>query len=387
MGTVSPYLTSKGERRYRVRYRKPDNSQTDKRGFLTKKEAELFNASTQVQLARGDYLDPSRSKVTVDWWIEQWFTSLVNIRPTTLSGYRQNIDKHILATWGRREIGSIGHAEVQSWVSSLSQSLSGSTVRQIFFNLRAALDFAISDERLTKNVCANIRLPTVSKAVRPYLNHGQVLLLAEECGEEGDIILVLAYTGMRVSELVGLAVGSVDFESNRLDIWEAISESYGRLVEGLPKGGKSRSIPFPQFLQPLLQDRIGTKAKTQKVFLTKRGTTLRMGNFRRDHFKKAITTLTANDPDFPRVTMHDLRHTTASLAVSAGANIKALQRMLGHAKASMTLDTYADLFDDDLDAVSIALNDIAGPSIVGKMWAKAEIDATGASLEMTKTPA
>ena len=40
--------------------------------------------------------------------------------------------------------------------------------------------------------------------------------------------------------------------------------------------------------------------------------------------------------------------------MSAGANVKALQRMLGHAKASMTLDTYADLFDDDLDAVAAA---------------------------------
>jgi integrase len=54
----------------------------------------------------------------------------------------------------------------------------------------------------------------------------------------------------------------------------------------------------------------------------------------------------------PRVTPHDLRHTAASLAISAGANVKAVQRMLGHASASMTLDTYADLFDADLDAAS-----------------------------------
>jgi integrase len=45
-----------------------------------------------------------------------------------------------------------------------------------------------------------------------------------------------------------------------------------------------------------------------------------------------------------------------SLAVSAGANVKAARRMLGHAKASMTLDVYADLFDDDLDAVAVRLD-------------------------------
>jgi integrase len=62
------------------------------------------------------------------------------------------------------------------------------------------------------------------------------------------------------------------------------------------------------------------------------------------------------DADFPAMSPHDLRHTAASLAVSAGANVKAVQRMLGHASAAMTLDVYADLFDDDLDAVAVALN-------------------------------
>ena len=56
------------------------------------------------------------------------------------------------------------------------------------------------------------------------------------------------------------------------------------------------------------------------------------------------------------ITPHDLRHTCASLAVSAGVNVLALQRMLGHTSAKMTLDTYADLFDDDLDAVAVTLH-------------------------------
>lgn len=59
----------------------------------------------------------------------------------------------------------------------------------------------------------------------------------------------------------------------------------------------------------------------------------------------------------PRATPHDLRHTAASLAVSAGANVKAVQKMLGHASATMTLDIYANLFDDDLEAVATALHD------------------------------
>lgn len=68
----------------------------------------------------------------------------------------------------------------------------------------------------------------------------------------------------------------------------------------------------------------------------------------------------AADPTFPRVTAHDLRHTAASLAISSGAHPKVVQRMLGHKSAAMTLDTYADLFESDLDTVA---------ENVGKMWA------------------
>jgi integrase len=69
------------------------------------------------------------------------------------------------------------------------------------------------------------------------------------------------------------------------------------------------------------------------------------------------TEIAAVKQHLPPLTMLDLRHTAASLAISAGANVKAIQRMLGHASAAMILDTYADLFDDDLDLVAGAFND------------------------------
>ena len=68
------------------------------------------------------------------------------------------------------------------------------------------------------------------------------------------------------------------------------------------------------------------------------------------------------------MTIHDLRHTAASLAVASGANVKAVQKMLGHASAAMTLDVYTDLFDDDLDAVAVRINDAAVAASVSKMW-------------------
>ncbi len=75
------------------------------------------------------------------------------------------------------------------------------------------------------------------------------------------------------------------------------------------------------------------------------------------------------DPTFPRVVPHDLRHTAASLVVSAGANVKVLQRLLACASAAMTMHVYTDLFDDDLDSVAVALEQARIISSVGKIWA------------------
>lgn len=80
------------------------------------------------------------------------------------------------------------------------------------------------------------------------------------------------------------------------------------------------------------------------------------------------------DAGLPRMTVHDLRHTAASLAIASGANVKAVQRMLGHASAAMTLDVYADLFDDDVDAVSAALDQVRTTAIVSKPRPEAPAD-------------
>lgn len=92
------------------------------------------------------------------------------------------------------------------------------------------------------------------------------------------------------------------------------------------------------------------------VFTDLRGGVLRNSNWRARVFEPAVQKCQKADDTFPSITPHDLRHTAAGLAVSAGANVKAVQRMLGHAKASMTLDTYADLFDADLDSVAVNLD-------------------------------
>ena len=114
-----------------------------------------------------------------------------------------------------------------------------------------------------------------------------------------------------------------------------------------PKNHKRRTVPIPGFVVNELEKHVQGKGPDDLVFTNSARGMLDNTNFRRNIWNPAARSIGLDG-----FTPHDLRHTTASLAVSAGANVKALQRLLGHASASMTLDVYSALFDSDLDAVA-----------------------------------
>ncbi|NYE21547.1 tyrosine-type recombinase/integrase [Microbacterium immunditiarum] len=128
----------------------------------------------------------------------------------------------------------------------------------------------------------------------------------------------------------------------------------GAVHLGSPKSHASRSVPYPAFVDHVLRACVVGKAPDAFLF-GNGGAPLKLPNSKDGWFAAAVRRAMKEDPDFLRVTPHDLRHTAASLAISTEANVKAVQRMLGHASAAMTLDIYADPFDSDLDDVAGAL--------------------------------
>jgi integrase len=183
----------------------------------------------------------------------------------------------------------------------------------------------------------------------------------------GTLVMVLAYCGLRWGELAGLTVADVDTKRSRLEIRNTIVEVNGNMQASTPKDYEERSIPVPRFVLLELAPLLAGRSAASPVFPGVRsGGPLRNRSFRR-YFLDAA----AEEVGLGGLTPHELRHTCASLAVSAGANVKALQRMLGHSSAKETLDTYADLFDDDLDSVAIALDRVVTQTNVGKVWSDA----------------
>ena len=131
-----------------------------------------------------------------------------------------------------------------------------------------------------------------------------------------------------------------------------MTEVNGKLVWSEPKDHQRRTVPWPMFLDDEIRAAAAGKGPEDLLFPSTGGGALRVRNMRRDWFDAAVRTAGVGP-----LTPHELRHTAASLAVSAGASVLALQRMLGQDKPSTTLDVYSDLFDEDLDEVANRLSD------------------------------
>jgi integrase len=201
-------------------------------------------------------------------------------------------------------------------------------------------------------------------------------------GSYGLIVQLLAYTGIRWGELAGLRVRHIDLERSRLSIEENAVLTGGKVIVGTPKTHKRRSVPFPKLLEPALRAQLAGKGEEDLAFSSTLGTYIKTPTAHANSwFDRAIQI-----SGLPEMTIHDLRHTAASLAISAGANVKAVQRMLGHASAAMTLDTYADLFDDDMEDVAVRMNEAATVSIVSTMWPRDGIEPDPGTVDGAAAP-
>ena len=158
MGSINAYQTTSGKR-YRALFRKPDHALTQKRGFKTKREAELFLASVEIDKSRGAYIDPSKSRVLVGEWLDAWMEGRADWRATSRERARGIVALHIKPTLGGYPLGSLTHGAVQAWAGGLSKTQSPSSVRKIVNVLSGSLQMAVKDGRLSANPAHGLNLP------------------------------------------------------------------------------------------------------------------------------------------------------------------------------------------------------------------------------------
>lgn len=385
MGSVHSYETKAGKRLYRISYRRPDHKQTTERGFTRRRDAELRLAEVELGKAKGEYVNPADAREDLTSIARGWLRAREQtLKPSSYRVLQSSWRTHVKPTWGARRVGSVRHSEVQAWVTSLAAERSATVVKRAHGLLASLLEVAVEDRRVSRNVARGVKLPRKVSKRKPYLTHVQVQRLADASAHP-TLVLFLAYTGLRWGEATALRVRHVDALRRRVSVEENAVLVDGVIHTGTPKTHESRSVPYPAFLSLAIAKLCEGKGRDQLLFGD--GIMhLLPPNSAAGWFAGAVARAQAADeaavaeakarqlPEpavMPRVTPHDLRHTAASLAISSGANVKAVQRMLGHASAAMTLDTYADLFDDDLDDVATALDDARAAAVVAKVLSPA----------------
>lgn len=380
--TIRQYTTKAGKR-YEVRYRKPDGSSTGRRGFKRKMDADAWGAAN-VTTAKsvGAYIDPQAGRRLVEDFWEPWLAAKkTKAKPSYIKSLEDAWRVHVEPQWGMREMQSITRDEVQRWVTDLAGRRSASVTIRAENLLRSLMERAKADRCIHDNPCDGIELPRKQVRKHVYLSADELSRVAMQCGWREPIVLTLGLCGMRWGELVALRVEDVDLQRCRLHIYRSITRLSSRMVETDPKTHDGRSVMFPLVLRPLLARQCEGRRPSDFLF-TAPGEPLDepMGNgwnpTRSDGW--FAVALRRAGVDRGHMTIHDLRHTAASLMVQSGANVKTVQRQLGHKSAAMTLDVYADLFDDDLDELSERMGGLLFSQNVGKMWAKATqgIDGT-----------
>ena len=342
--------------RWRARYR-DSAGREHARHFERKADAQRWVAAQTASVARGDWIDPALSRTTMEEWSGVWLETKAHLRPKTRDKYESGLRIWILPRWGQAQLGSITHADVVAWVAEIQRTRSAGLTRHTLAILSQMLELAVRDGRIPRNVARGVRKPRLSRPVQRFLSHEEVARLARETPPPYDVLVILlAFTGLRFGEAAGLTVGDVDLARSRISVnWSVTESGSGELHRDSPKTYRRRTVPIPAFLRDRLAVHITGRAPDEPLFASPKGGLLRNSNFRHTIFDPAV-----KRAGLVPLTPHNLRDTAASLAVASGANVKSIQRMLGHASAAMTLDVYSGLFDAELDDVAGRMDDTAG---------------------------
>lgn len=358
MASIESYRTKDGLTRYMVRYRKPDNTPTKKRGFKRKRDAVEWMSANTLAIRSGDYVDPMRGRATVRDVHERWECERrPHWKPATIRIREASWRLHIEPEWGDRQIASIRASEIQASVAVMSGRYSRPTVAGVTAVWHGIARTALRDGLIARDFMSQVDIPRDKRIreERRYLTVRQLLDLAETAShgryrgmDHRDMIILLGLCGLRWHEMCALRKRDVDFDRNRIHICRSLSRVGRSWVETSPKSGLARDVPMPGMVRGMLADRCSRLGPDDRVFTGRDGGVPKSQSSTGRGWWATALRNTGLEP----MRVHDLRHTAASIAVHAGANVKALQRMLGHASAAMTLDVYADLFDSDLDDVA-----------------------------------
>lgn len=328
--------------------------QTTKGGFATKKAVEAALAEALQALSSGTFVavDPQ----SVSEWIDRWLVTIASkIRPSTLRDYRMDLGR-VKDRLGHVKLQELRPLDVEEFYASLLVSgrrygggLAPKTVRNIHIALRRSLADAERFGLVTRNVAALVKPPVPERRELTTWTADEVrtFLASVEGHRLFAAFRLIATTGMRRGEALGLRWSAVNLKTGRVQINRSLSVVDNVLSWDAPKTARSRRTVSldPETVAALqahrkrqLEERMRAGdawVDDDLVFCTELG-----GEQHPDRFTRAFQAA-AKRAGVPPIRLHDLRHTWATLALEAGIHPKVVSERLGHATTSITLDIYS----------------------------------------------
>lgn len=324
---------------------------------LARKEREtLARAASYGVLACAPQLSVAK---LAGWWLERYERKIKagQRRERTLQLHRYHLKRHLLPSLGHRLARSITVREMAELIEQLrGEGRSERTIAGALHTLNNIMRFAVRNAWIAENPLAKLERDERPHPVRPVprvLGQHEIAALLGACTPASRTPIATAlYTGLRISELLGLTWSDLDLHEGTLRVRAQLSlASRGKPARRVPPKtpAASRHIPLAPALARLLcehKDSSSFTASSDWVFATSKGTPR---NQRNVHRLLSDTVGRAGlDQSAARLRFHDLRHTYAShLIIDVGLDVVQVSRLLGHASPTTTLRVYAHMFDHD----------------------------------------
>ena len=329
----------------------------------TRQEVSAKMTDLLNNLQKGIITNPT--EMTLAEWLDFYMLEYKKqyVKPTTYNNYTVKVKNHIKPAIGHYKLKALRQDIIQKFVNSLSgKGLAPSTVIDIFKVLSNALETAVDDGLIVRNVANRVKLPKTTKPQITVLTQEQQNAFVEQAKVTymGVVYIFDLCTGMRLGELLGLKWQDIDFEQNQLHIKRIIRkvkdpdnpEEHWHLEFGTPKTPTSeRIIPLNETAIKVLadvweqQEKNKEKASTayednDLVFCTQLGRPLDPTNMRRTCYSICAKIGVSN------IHPHCLRHTFTTRGAENNVDVRVMQKFLGHATIKETADTYTHVLND-----------------------------------------
>ena len=329
------------------------------RSVFAKTQRELLPKLKQLKDRYDGITLTAESNLTLGAWLGRWLTEYKKpmLRPSTYRGYEKYCEDYIRPHLGNMLIGQITTADIQKMYNALSDHgrviahptlglrLSPSMVHSIHSMLHGAMDAAVREGLILTNPTKGTALPKPEKQEATVLSEEQVATFLAAIEKEPiwrDFFYTAILTGMRRGEICGLKWEDFDADTGKLHIRRSVHFEDGKMWIGETKTNEgNRKIVLPPSVVACLVNRKQT-AESEWIFPTPWKPNEPMNcQVAYKQLKRIL-----GEAGLPSIRFHDLRHTFATHAATSGVDPKTLAGMLGHTKASFTLDIYTHVTTD-----------------------------------------